>query len=180
MDNSFDIQILNWNKNNFRFSCHNLNKKINPSDCYVKQGNSGIIVYLKKNKTGETWDSLEAKKSMVPEPKEKPDTTKDPTSGLMDMMKEMYQNGDDNTKRMIAESWSKAQEKKEGGGGMDGMPNMGGMGGMPNFGGGKGGMGGMPNFGGMGGMPNMGGMSGMPDFSGMDGMGDMDFSKFGK
>ena len=115
---------------------------------------------------------------MISEPNENSmDKSADPTAGLMNMMKEMYQNGDDNTKRMIAESWMKAQEGKS----MGGMPDMG-MGGM-------GGMGGMPDmskFGGMGGMPDMskfGGMGGMPDMSKlMEGMGgDMpDFSKFGK
>ncbi len=32
---------------------------------------------------------------------------------LMGMMKDMYQNGDDNTKKMIAESWAKGEEKRE-------------------------------------------------------------------
>ena len=32
----------------------------------------------------------------------------DPSSSLMGMMKEMYENGDDQTKKMIAESWTKA------------------------------------------------------------------------
>ena len=38
----------------------------------------------------------------------------DPSAGLMDMMKKMYEDGDDNMKRTIAEAWSKAQDKKSG------------------------------------------------------------------
>ena len=55
----------------------------------------------------------------------------------MNMMKKMYEDGDDNMKRTIAEAWTKAQDKKDGG--MGGMGDMGGMGGL----GGMGGMGGM-------------------------------------
>ena len=36
----------------------------------------------------------------------------DAMTDLMGMMKEMYQNGDDDTKRMISESWTKSQEDK--------------------------------------------------------------------
>ena len=45
---SFDICIIGWKNKNFRFSCFNLSKDINPSDSYVKQTNSGLIVYLVK------------------------------------------------------------------------------------------------------------------------------------
>jgi calcyclin binding protein len=135
--NSFSLAIHDWNGKNLRFSCNNLNKSINPTDSYFKSTASGIIVYLKKEKA-DFWDSLEKKKSMIPEPSSDNSIKDDPSAGLMNMMKEMYQNGDDQTKRMIAESWSKAQEGK----------GMGDMGGMP-------GMGGMPDLGGMGGMPDM-------------------------
>jgi hypothetical protein len=51
----------------------------------------------------------------------------------MKMMKKMYDEGDDNMKRTIAEAWTKAQDKK--GGGMDDL-DMGlgmGKGGKDNF-----------------------------------------------
>lgn len=162
-ENSFEVCIDEWNGKNLRFACGNLNKKIITEESYVKATASGLIVYLKKEKK-EHWDKLEKSKSMLGEPEGSLDKNKDdPSAGLMNMMKEMYQNGDDNTKRMIAESWMKAQDGK------GGMPDMGGMGGMP----GMGGMGGMPGMGGMGGMPGMGGMGGMPGMEGMGGMPDM-------
>lgn len=173
-ETGFEVIVNDWKGKNFRFACNNLNKKIVPSESKAKATSTGLVVSLKKEKT-EYWDALEKKKSMISEPSENSmDKSADPTAGLMNMMKEMYQNGDENTKRMIAESWMKAQEGKS----MGGMPDMG-MGGM-------GGMGGMPDmskFGGMGGMPDMSKlMGGMPDMSQFGGMGgDMpDFSKFGK
>lgn len=36
----------------------------------------------------------------------------DPNAGLMNMMKKMYEEGDDNMKRTIAEAWTKANDKK--------------------------------------------------------------------
>ena len=35
--NSFDVCIIGWKNKNYRFSCFNLSKEINPSDSYVKQ-----------------------------------------------------------------------------------------------------------------------------------------------
>ena len=34
-------------------------------------------------------------------------------SGVQDMFKDMYQNGDEKTKAMIAESWQKAQDDRK-------------------------------------------------------------------
>jgi hypothetical protein len=58
---------------------------------------------------------------------EKEDKTENPGDSLMKMMKKMYDDGDDNMKRTIAEAWTKAQDKKGGGAGMDDF-DMGGMG----------------------------------------------------
>ena len=49
-------------------------------------------------------------KSKAMEPK--PDASKDPSAGLMDMMKKMYEEGDDEMKRTIAKAWTEGQDKK--------------------------------------------------------------------
>lgn len=73
---------------------------------------------MKKAKD-EWWSDLKpkatllSKKSDAQKEKDKKEGG-DAMGGLMDMMKEMYQNGDENTKRMIAESWSKAEDEKTG------------------------------------------------------------------
>ena len=58
----------------------------------------------------EKWTDLKPKKSLVGSAK---DVTKKGTDGdaygdLMGMMKNMYENGDDDMKRMITESWVKS------------------------------------------------------------------------
>ena len=86
-----------------------MNKEIDPEGSYTKQTSSGLIVYLKKAKSSEFWDSLEKKKSPLGTEDEKPNKSKDPNESLMDMMREMYQNGDPEMKRIIAESWTKSR-----------------------------------------------------------------------
>ena len=49
----------------------------------------------------------------------KEDLKEDPSAGMMNMMKKMYEDGDDNMKRTIAEAWTKANDKKTEGKGPD-------------------------------------------------------------
>ena len=115
--NSFDVCIIGWKNKNYRFSCFNLNKGIIPNDSYVKQTNSGLIVYLKKENNSDYWDSLEKKKGLFGNKDENGegglDKNKDPNASLMEMMRDMYQNGDPEMKRMIAEAWTKSRDEQE-------------------------------------------------------------------
>jgi calcyclin binding protein len=106
---SFEVQILDLDKKNYKFGCNNLSKEIEPDGSYVKQTNSGMTIFLKKAKSSDHWDSLEQKKSLLGESEKPAGLSSDPNAGLMEMMKEMYQNGDPEMKRVIAESWTKAQ-----------------------------------------------------------------------
>lgn len=53
------------------------------------------------------------------------DTDKsDPSSGLMNIMKKMYETGDPEMKKMISKAWTEGQEKKLSGGGGGGVGGM--------------------------------------------------------
>ncbi|CDW87492.1 UNKNOWN [Stylonychia lemnae] len=105
-DNSIDLRILSFNGKNFRLNIQPLNSFIDPASCKMK-----------KNKA-KLWDDVKEKKSLVGDSsvkkKNKGDggESKDPGNSLMNMMKELYQSGDDQMKRTIAESWEKAQKEK--------------------------------------------------------------------
>ncbi len=73
------------------------------------------MIALKKAKSSDHWDTLEYKKPILNDDmtSDKKEANKDPSAGLMDMMKQMYENGDDNMKRMIAETWTKSQSQKD-------------------------------------------------------------------
>lgn len=42
------------------------------------------------------------------------DDDKDPNDSLMEMMKKMYDEGDDDMKRTIAQAWTQSKDKKGG------------------------------------------------------------------
>lgn len=46
------------------------------------------------------------------------DDNEDPSQGLMNMLKKIYDDGDDEMKRTINKAWSESQEKKMKGGDM--------------------------------------------------------------
>mgnify|MGYP001024473330 CR=1 FL=1 len=170
-DRSFNVIVRKVGPKalNYSLAICNLNKDISPDDCKVVVTKTGLSVHLFKVKNS-MWTDLKLKKGEEEKKEDIPKMNKDadPSAGLMSLMKQMYESGDDDMKRNIAKSMYEAQNKKGGegsaapDGGMGGMPGMGGMGGMP----GMGGMGGMPGMGGMGGMPGMG-AGGMGDLASM-------------
>lgn len=112
---SFDVCIVDWQKKNYRFSCFNLNKEIIPEDSYTKATGSGLIIYLAKKAKGDYWESLEKKKGLLDKDGEEGEKVKDkdPNASLMEMMRDMYQNGDPEMKKMIAEAWTKSQDEQK-------------------------------------------------------------------
>jgi len=103
--NFVDIKVHGLNNKNYRFSTP-LND-IKPSECSYKIRTDRIILNLKKKESGN-WEKLETKKD-----KKKPDLdTKDPNAGLMELMKNMYEEGDDEMKRTIAKAWTESRDKK--------------------------------------------------------------------
>lgn len=109
---SFDLTIRDLDGKNYRLLKDNLEKDIIPEESKMVVKKDKIVLKLKKKKgeySYETWTSLTAKKSKDEAIKSKAD----PMGGLMDMMKEMYDSGDDKTKAMIGEAMLKSREKKD-------------------------------------------------------------------
>jgi len=156
---SFKCTVNNHNGKNHVLEIPKLAGNIVPATSTCRLKSSNIIVSLRKEKEGTNWGNLT---DVMKKEKEKKDmeldskkdmNTEDPSAGIMNLMKKMYDEGDDEMKRTIKKTWYESQQKQNAGG-MPGMP--GGMPGMP------GGMPGMPGgMGGMGGMPGMPGMPGM-------------------
>eukprot|EP00956_Cyclotella_meneghiniana_P030628 scaffold77778_cov54-Cyclotella_meneghiniana.AAC.4 len=121
---SFDLIVLDYDNNtNYRLLNDNLEHDIDVTKTkYIIKPNK-IILKLGKIKgeySYDSWTQLTAKKK-----KEKGSGKKDdPAAGIMDLMKDMYESGDDNMKKMIGETMYKqrmGQLGKDGMGGMDGM-----------------------------------------------------------
>mmetsp|Transcript_6603 Transcript_6603/g.11488 ORF Transcript_6603/g.11488 Transcript_6603/m.11488 type:complete len:302 (-) Transcript_6603:223-1128(-) len=131
---SFDLIVTDWNGKSYRLLNDNLEKDIDMTKSKHVIKPNKIIIKLGKVK-GEygfdSWQQLTAKKTKKRGAGGK-SAKEDPSAGIMDMMKDMYDGGDDTMKKMIGETMYKqrtGQLGKDGGmGGMDDM--MGGMGGM--------------------------------------------------
>jgi len=118
---SFDLKIHDLNGKSYRMLKNRLDEDIdvNKSKFVVKK--NAVHIKLHKTKGDEsyasykTWMNLESKKSKEQEAKSKDD----PTAGIMDLMKDMYDDGDDNMKKAIGEAMLKSKENRGPGGGMD-------------------------------------------------------------
>jgi len=146
-----DLKVMELEGKNHELAIAHFAYPIVPEKSYFKVKPDMLVVFAAKS-SSTTWEAItwEEKRALDIKKASRPDPSKeDPSAGLMGLMKQMYDDGDDETKRMLNKTWYESQQKKEGGGGGD-MPGMGGMGGM------MGGLGGM-----MGGLGGMGGMAGL-------------------
>jgi len=94
-------------------TCH----MINPDKSYHKAKSDYLAVFLAKHNPGSDWSHITYAEKIAAESKKKSEEPKmddnaDPSAGIMNMMKKMYQDGDDEMKRTIAKAWTEGQDKK--------------------------------------------------------------------
>ncbi|KTF80833.1 hypothetical protein cypCar_00026932 [Cyprinus carpio] len=72
-----------------------------------------MVLVMCKKKSTKKWDCLTQVEKQSKE-KDKPnlDENADPSEGLMSVLKKIYTDGDDETKRTINKAWAESQEKK--------------------------------------------------------------------
>ncbi|CDJ45922.1 calcyclin binding protein, putative [Eimeria brunetti] len=68
------------------------------------------LVRLMQQRPGEHWDTIA--KATQPNAIPKIDPSADPSQSIMDMMKNLYNQGDSEMKRTIAKAWTESQERK--------------------------------------------------------------------
>jgi len=121
----FDVQNKSVDLNaddiagkNYFFNLKGLLHPIIADGSTFKLKKDEILLMLKKKDDGRTWTYI-TEVEMINKEKNKPkmDDNSDPNASLMKMMKQMYDEGDDEVKRNINKAWSENQEKKRGGGG---------------------------------------------------------------
>ncbi|KAA0053982.1 hypothetical protein IC582_029200 [Cucumis melo] len=105
---SIDIKFHDVKGKNYRFAIPKLNKEIVPEKCKLLVKPTRAVITLYKASKGN-WLDLNLK-----EDKLKPglDKERDPMAGIMDLMKNMYDEGDDEMKRTIAKAWTDARTGK--------------------------------------------------------------------
>ena len=91
----------------FRLLVEPLEKEINVAESSFKVKKTQVEVKLRKRSQWEHWASLMGKRGKAAAEAEKAD----PGAGLMEMMKDMYNDGTPEMKKVIAEAWGKSREK---------------------------------------------------------------------
>ncbi|KNC46685.1 calcyclin-binding protein [Thecamonas trahens ATCC 50062] len=88
-------------------------EEITPSKCAVKRKAGGKMrIVLRKSET-KHWVSLKAKSSGLGSLKPgKADAGEDPSAAIMNMMRKMYDEGDDTMKQAIGKAWTEARAKQ--------------------------------------------------------------------
>ncbi|KAM9322104.1 calcyclin-binding protein [Pholidichthys leucotaenia] len=111
-ERSFSVLVKDLDGKNHQMTVLNLLYAINEKDSYKKIKTDMVLIMCKKQVT-KKWDCLTAVEKQSKE-KDKPsmDENADPSEGLMNMLKKIYDEGDDEMKRTINKAWSESQEKK--------------------------------------------------------------------
>eukprot|EP00752_Nemacystus_decipiens_P016407 g14664.t1 len=106
----FDLTVHDLNGKDYRLLQNNLEKDIVADESKILVKRDKVIVKLQKVKAEfgsyDNWSNLAAKKQ------KKVDAKADPQAGLMDMMKDMYDEGDESTKKLIGEAMLKSHQKR--------------------------------------------------------------------
>ncbi|KAG8494580.1 hypothetical protein CXB51_012033 [Gossypium anomalum] len=105
---SFDVKFHDVKGKNYRCAVPKLNKEIVPEKCKVVVKPTRVIITLFKASKGD-WPDLYSKEDKL---KPNLDKEQDPMAGIMDLMKNMYEEGDDEMKRTIAKAWTDARSVK--------------------------------------------------------------------
>lgn len=115
---SFKLFVRNLGNKNVELIINNLADTINASSSSHKVKANEIVLLLRKANQGN-WSGLTKEKPKAEDKTPKFDANEDPSTGIMNMMRKMYEEGDDDMKRTIAKAWTEGREKSAAGGGMD-------------------------------------------------------------
>jgi len=111
---SLDLKITNHQGKNLRFHVKSLCKPVDPSGCRFKVKKNMIWVTLKKKEFG-WWDSVAFKEGSVKKTPNKAADNSDPSASIMNLMRDLYNDGDDEMKKTIAKAWTEGQQRRTSG-----------------------------------------------------------------
>nr|ADO28075.1 calcyclin-binding protein [Ictalurus furcatus] len=111
-DRSFNVLVKDLEGKNYQMTVNNLLCPIVVEESSRKVKTDMVLVMCKK-KTTKKWEWFTQVEKQSKE-KDKPsyDENADPGEGLMNMLKKIYSEGDDEMKRTINKAWAESQEKK--------------------------------------------------------------------
>ncbi|XP_023324108.1 calcyclin-binding protein isoform X2 [Eurytemora carolleeae] len=117
-EQSLTVRIESLNGKTPLFSINKTCHKISPDKSYFKIKSDYLLVFLSKHNPGSSWSHITYAEKCAADAKKSSEgfnDKEDPSAGLMNMMKKMYNEGDDEMKRTIAKAWTEGQGKRGGG-----------------------------------------------------------------
>ncbi|NP_001086299.1 calcyclin binding protein L homeolog [Xenopus laevis] len=111
-ERSFELLVNDLNGKNHTMTVNNLLKPISPEGSTKKVKTDTVLIMCRK-KSEQKWEFLTQVEKQTKE-KEKPplDTDGDPSAGLMNVLKKIYDEGDDEMKRTLNKAWGESREKQ--------------------------------------------------------------------
>lgn len=110
---SVELKVNGLDNRNYTLPIKNLLEEIDVDKSHWKVKTDNIVIFLAKKKVGTKWSYMTGYEKKANEPRvPKLDQNDDPSAGLMDMMRQMYEDGDDDMKRTIAKAWTESREKQ--------------------------------------------------------------------
>ncbi|XP_076626461.1 calcyclin-binding protein [Colletes latitarsis] len=114
-EKSVNLHVFGLDNKNYNLTINNLCEEIDVNNSNVKVKTDMVVIFLVK-KVAKTWSHVtgvekrikETKASSVPDM----DNNSDPNAVIMNMMKKIYNEGDDELKKTIAKAWTENQENK--------------------------------------------------------------------
>lgn len=113
-ENSIDLHVIGLDNKNYFLPINNLCEAIVTEKSFIKVKTNMIVVSLAK-KAKKSWSHVTSVEKILKEAKSssfKNTPNDDPNDSIMNLMKKMYQEGDDEMKRTIAKAWTENQDKK--------------------------------------------------------------------
>jgi len=128
-ESSLHFKISSFQGKNIIFNIKETPYKISAESSSFKAKSDMVVMLLAKAEKGVKWSHLKKSDQAADnKPKFTPkadDPSADPSANLMTMMKQMYEDGDDDMKRTIAKAWTESRDKQSGE--MDNLGQLGGL-----------------------------------------------------
>ncbi|KAJ3594322.1 hypothetical protein NHX12_003629 [Muraenolepis orangiensis] len=111
-ERSFSVLVKDLDGKNHQLTILNLLNLIDAKESCKKIKTDMLLIMCKKQ-TQKKWEYLtQIEKQSKDKDKPAVNENADPSDGLMNMLKKIYSDGDDEMKRTINKAWSESQEKK--------------------------------------------------------------------
>ncbi|XP_068617815.1 calcyclin-binding protein [Battus philenor] len=117
-EKSMELVVENLENKDYTLLIKKLLEPINIEESHWKQKTDMVVIFLAKLTPNTKWSHMtEIEKKSEDQRNNRFKTNdldkKDPQESIMSLMKNMYETGDDDMKRMISKAWYEGQQKKK-------------------------------------------------------------------